>query len=230
MMPSENAPVSIAMRDFDQDLAHLDVPSREGNPFATCWTRPGALAFRFPEELNAEALIAQFASQNWRGVIVGPHGSGKSTLLATLRPLLSAAGQHVSTIVVRTRQRRLPRNFLRTALAPANPLIIVDGFEQLSRLSRAWLCWQCRQKGAGLLITSHAETCLPTLIRLQPDVELTAALVADLTRDRNSHVTSADIAASHARHGSNIRELLFDLYDRHEASRRAQRTDATIVA
>jgi hypothetical protein len=33
-------------------------------------------------------------------------------------------------------------------------------------------------------------------------------------------ITRADIAASHACHGSNVREILFDLYDRHEAGRR----------
>ena len=59
-------------------------PSRHTNPFATCWTRPGAIAFHFPPGESAEQLVARLAADNWRGEIVGPHGSGKSTLLETL--------------------------------------------------------------------------------------------------------------------------------------------------
>jgi hypothetical protein len=51
-------------------------PSRHANPFATCWTRPGALPFRFTNRGTAEQLVAKLATQNWRGAIVGPHGSG----------------------------------------------------------------------------------------------------------------------------------------------------------
>jgi hypothetical protein len=218
------------MNDYERKPELLSLPSREGNPFATCWTRPGALAFRFPDGLDAATLISQLAAQKWRGAIIGPHGSGKSTLLATLRPFTSTAGRQLSTIVVRAGQHHLPRNFLRHALACAKPLIIVDGYDTLSELNRAWLRWRCHRKGAGLLVTSHMETSLPTLVRLQVDLELAAALVAALTGHRRSTVTSADIAASHARHGSNMRELLFDLYDRHEAARRAQRTSEAGVA
>jgi hypothetical protein len=41
--------------------------------------------------------------------------------------------------------------------------------------------------------------------------------VSRLTANISSRVTAADFAASHACHGSNLRELLFALYDRHEA-------------
>src|SRR5260221_12560454 len=82
-------------------------PSRHSNPFATCWTRPGALAFRFKDGENAEQLIARMAAQGWRGEIVGPHGSGKSTLLETLKPLLVAARQ-VTAVSLRDREGRLP--------------------------------------------------------------------------------------------------------------------------
>ena len=60
-------------------------PSRHTNPFATCWTRPGAMAFQFPPGESAERLVAKLAAVGWWGEIVGPHGSGKSTLLETLR-------------------------------------------------------------------------------------------------------------------------------------------------
>jgi hypothetical protein len=37
-------------------------------------------------------------------------------------------------------------------------------------------------------------------------------------------ITPADVAASHACHGANVREIFFDLYDLHEKMRRAERT------
>src|SRR3989304_6033095 len=91
-------------------------PSRRANPFATCWTRPGAMAYRFPDGETAEQLVSQLAAANWRGEIVGPHGSGKSTLLESLKPHLVAAGRSVSAITLRDGQRRLPADVFRTSL------------------------------------------------------------------------------------------------------------------
>ena len=87
-------------------------PSRHDNPFATCWTRPGALSFRFAEGHSAEQLVAKLAAQDWQGAIVGPHGSGKSTLLETLVPRLHAAGLRLHAVTLRDGQRRLPHGFL----------------------------------------------------------------------------------------------------------------------
>jgi hypothetical protein len=143
---------------------------------------------------------------------------------------LSAAGRQVTSIALRGGERRLPRQALQRALSLPQPLVIVDGYEQLSRLGRAALRWQCRRSAAGLLVTSHSATGLPLLVRLQPDFQLVELLVAELTHLRQSAVTPADIVASHACHGSNIRELLFDLYDRHEAACRATRTGMASVA
>jgi energy-coupling factor transporter ATP-binding protein EcfA2 len=205
-------------------------PSRHGNPFATCWTKPGAIAFRFADGECAEQVVARLAGQNWWGEVLGPHGSGKSTLLETLRPLLSAAGRQVTMISLRDRQRRLPRRFLRGALSLPNPLVIVDGYDQLSRLSRAWLRWICQRASAGLLITSHGSTGLRPLIHLEPNLMLVEKLVTELTQFRPTTITRADVAASHACRGSNVRELLFDLYDRHEAAGNANRTGAAAIA
>jgi hypothetical protein len=82
----------------------------------------------------------------------------------------------------------------------------------------------CRRQAAGLLVTSHAPTGLPTLITLAPDRLLIDRLIADLCAGVSTAVTPNDVAASHACHGSNVREILFDLYDRHERLRRMPRT------
>jgi energy-coupling factor transporter ATP-binding protein EcfA2 len=201
-------------------------PSRFGNPFATCWTRPGAMTFHFPAGHGVGELLQQLASNNWRGAILGPHGSGKSTLLETLKLLLRDAGRTVSSISLRDSQRSLPHGSLRDSLASSLPVVIVDGYEKLSLASRAWLHWRCRRASAGLIVTSHAPTCLPTLIELKPSRALVDQLIADLATRAPTCVTAADVAASFACHGSNVRELLFSLYSLHESRSRRERTAA----
>jgi hypothetical protein len=195
-------------------------PSRGINPFATCWTNPGALRFRFSACQTAEQLVAQLAAQQWRGAIIGPHGSGKSTLLETLKPAIVAAGRNVQSISLRDGQRRLPRRFFKTWSRVSNLLVIIDGYEQLGWPARLLLWFRCRAAGTGLLVTSHSAVRIPTLVWLSPNRQLVEQLVDDLCAEVSTTITRADIAASHACHGSNVREILFDLYDRHEERRR----------
>jgi hypothetical protein len=211
----------------------LTAPSRHDNPFATCWTRPGAMTFQFDDGLGARALLEKLAAQGWRGAIVGPHGCGKSTLLATLKPGLQAAGFRLHSIGLRDGQRRLPIEFLSSINRQAGntcAIAIVDGYEQLGWLERVRLSLRCRRAACGLLVTSHRPTWIPMLVRLAPTEQLVQQLVGELTSRVSTKVTSADVAASYARHGSNVREMFFDLYDRHEALRRSQRRSIASAA
>ncbi len=192
------------------------IPSRQTNPFASCWTRPGTIPFQFPADVSPEILLNDLAAANWWGEIVGAHGSGKSTLLESLKPWLVAAGRSVSAFTLRDGERRLPPDFLRTACTAPRPLVIIDGYEQLSMIYRLYLRNCCRRASAGLLITSHVRVGLPLLFHTQPNFALATLLVSNLTAHISSPIGIADIAASHACHGSNVRELLFALYDRHE--------------
>jgi energy-coupling factor transporter ATP-binding protein EcfA2 len=179
------------------------------------------LAFRFEDSQSLEQLVAKLAAQNWWGQILGPHGSGKSTLLAALIPALSAAGRRIRKIELSDRSRRLPRN-----LSPPSggDIIVVDGFEELNWLARLRLKWRCRLADAGLLVTTHVPMGLPTLVQLSPGPRLIEQLVSDLCAHVPSSITCDDVAASHASHGSNVREIFFELYDRHERLRRTIRT------
>jgi len=207
-------------------LPTQEPPSRYANPFATCWTRPGAMAFRFPRGKSAERLVAELAASDWQGEIIGPHGSGKSTLLDTLIPHFVAAGRSVALVTLHDGQRRLPARWLDKSLASSRPLVIIDGWEQLTWLSRRIVRRRCCRASAGLLVTSHAATGLPLLFRTQPTRELVDELVSALTARIPSPITESDVAASHACRGSNLRELLFLLYDRHEQLSAAGRAAA----
>jgi hypothetical protein len=213
---------------FEVTESRSSAPSRRDNPFATCWTMPGALPFYFQNGQSVEQLVATLAGQNWCGQIIGPHGSGKSTLLAALIPALVAAGRDVREIRLHDRMRALPRDV--TTIDSARALIVVDGFEQLGRLARHLLKRSSRRAGTGLLVTAHAAVGLPTLIQLSPSPHLIEELVDQLCGQVHSGVSRADVAASHASHGSNVREIFFELYDRHEQMRRALRTAAADTA
>src|SRR4051812_2245101 len=192
-------------------------PSRLDNPFATCWTRPGALPFRFAGDVNADLLVAKLAAQNGWGAIIGPHGSGKSTLLESLKGALPARGYDVYAICLRTGQRTLPSAFAeRLSACDSSSMIIIDGYEQLGPWERWRLHRRVRRQRTGLLVTSHQPTGIPELITLSPDRELVEELVRALCAQVSTAVTADDIAASHACHGSNVREIFFELYDRHE--------------
>ncbi len=202
------------------------IPSRLDNPFATCWTKPGAIAFRYDDGQSAPQIVAMLAAQNWMGAIIGPHGSGKSTLIESLKPALIAAGCQVHALALHDGQRHLPRSFLSDCPthSTTRKQIVVDGFEQLRWFDRARLKWYCHRTGTGLLVTSHGPCGIRSLIHLSPDRELITQLVADLCARVSTGVTVRDISASHACHGSNVREIFFDLYDRHERLRRTSGT------
>ena len=100
---------------------------------------------------------------------------------------------------------------------------MVDGYEQLGRWTRARLVAFCRRCDCGLLATAHAPVNLPEIHRTGMDPDTIQRLVDGLQAGYPPHVAPADVAAGLARHGTNVRELLFELYDLYESRRRARR-------
>ncbi|NUQ65687.1 MAG: hypothetical protein HUU20_24720 [Pirellulales bacterium] len=199
------------------DLAPAD------NPFSARHVRPGAIPYRFPPGESSETLLARLGQAGWRGQIVGPHGSGKSTLVAALLPLVEQAGVPAVLVELHDGQRTLPVDLQRTRLAPRT-LVVVDGYEQLSILSRARLCWCCRRKRLGLLVTTHRPVRLPVLFETRTGPDLANRLVRELLAGEAEFVEPEEVSRRLEEHGGNLREVLFDLYDLYE-QRRMQRRD-----
>ena len=191
----------------------------DANPFSSCYVRPGAIPFRFSGEATAARVIDRLRQSNWWGQIVGPHGAGKSTCLATLIPDLEREGKQIDLYRLADRQRQLPPR----PDAPtwnASVLVVVDGYEQLSCWNRWQLRRKCRRYNAGLLVTTHVDLGLPTIYTACIEPSTARELVNELLR-RGSHPlppTAIDDAMS--RNHSNLREVLFELYDRYERERR----------
>ena len=213
-----------------------------GNPFTAARLRPGTIPYLFPPGEDLSSLVARLVANRGRGEIVGPHGSGKSTLLAMLAAELSARGQQIVLIELRDGQRRLPRDWQPSVEQSTMPrpesstsrvcdstagesrlpatLIFVDGFEQLGWLARWQLRRRCWQAGWGLVVTSHAPAGWPTLATTRVDLATAQAVVNRLTAGTSGQPSAAEVADAFARCGGNLREMLFDLYDRYEAQRR----------
>jgi hypothetical protein len=189
------------------------------NPFATRWTRPGAIPFDFGGESTIEELLHRFWRSDCRGEIVGAHGSGKSTLLATMVPALEAACRPVVVARMRGKRRRLtiPRRALSTLDRAA--ILVIDGYEQLTRWGRWRLLKSARRRAFGLIVTSHKPTGLPLLYRMSPNLELVKRLIGRYLPSHHDRIMTADIERAWRRHRGNVRELFFDLYDVFEARR-----------
>ncbi len=189
------------------------------NPFCTRRIRPGGLPFIFPPGQDAETLVARLRKNGWWGEITGAHGTGKSALLATLIPALERAGQRTLLVELHNQERRLPLDPDRRHCLHPFTILVVDGYEQLSRFGRWRLRRLCRRRGWGLLVTAHAPVGLPELFHAVATVELAGEIVRGLLAGQACPFRTAEVAESFARRRGDLREMLFDLYDLYERRR-----------
>ncbi|MBX9787979.1 MAG: hypothetical protein K2Y37_03610 [Pirellulales bacterium] len=216
------------------------LPAR--NPFAASRLAPGQIAYLFPPGDDLPALVSRLEQFGGQGQIVGPHGSGKSTLLAMLAADLRAAGHRVALIELHDGQRRLPAGWVaetsgnKRRVIESNTtdvhdgavcrsrlpdtLVFVDGYEQLGWLARWQLKRRRRRCGWGLVVTSHEPAGWPTLALTRVDRDVAQAVVAALASGFPLRPSADDVAAAFGRCGGDLREMLFDLYDRYEARQR----------
>ena len=192
----------------------------DSNPFSTRFIRPGAIPYLFAEGESARTLVEKLRRQHWHGQITGAHGSGKSTLLVALLPALESVGRKVILLSLHQGQPRLPP--LDRESIGATTQLVIDGFEQLSWWSRWRVHSLCRRRGAGLLVTAHAELGLPTIYRTQPSEALALRVVNALLPSDDRAIAPSDVSRAYDTSGGNLRETLFALFDVYQTRTRAQ--------
>jgi energy-coupling factor transporter ATP-binding protein EcfA2 len=201
--------------------SHASLTSAVSNPFATRFTRPGAVAFRFPVDKSIETIRHRLQSNRWCGQIVGPHGSGKTTLLRTLDNYWQPWDRQTVTVTLRDGHARLPLSIRRMICWTDRSQLIVDGYERLGLISRFRLALCQRLARFGLMITAHRDLGFPTIWRTSTDTRLAVQLVRELAGDQ---VAERETLAAFHRVDGNIREMFFNLYDSiHQLEARTRR-------
>src|SRR5262249_12437453 len=92
----------------------------------------------------------------------------------------------------------------------------IDGYEQLGFLHRWRLSRMCRRLHWGLLVTAHEDrrvNRIPIIFRTQSDLATMQFLVDRVLPAHGGVVRPDDVAAEFTRHGGNVREAFFSLYD-----------------
>ncbi|WP_339746465.1 hypothetical protein [uncultured Rubinisphaera sp.] len=191
-------------------MSHAFQPARY-NPFAT------EHLLRIPylfQNSSLDELIERFEQMGSRGALVGPEGHGKTTLQEAIAAEYERRGVKTHWIRVSRDCPHLPKGIFEqlAELTAPEDLILFDGVEQISRL--AW--WRFRRTlkpGQACLITTHTPGWFPTLHDCVTDCLLLREIIARLPVS-DIQIDSAEIDEIWLKHHGDLRQSLFDLYDR----------------
>jgi hypothetical protein len=180
------------------------------NPFAV--SRIHALGY-IPFTVSMEALMQRLMEFNYTAAIVGPHGSGKTTLLEELEKKLQNNGVRTEAVFF-SDDIRLPWKTVldKAASLPAGGVLFFDGACHVSRWRWRQLRQQANRQKFGLVITSHDEGMLPTLVNCRPQPDILIELVKRLIDDIDPQLHAECVKLFQA-HQGNIRDCLRQLYD-----------------
>lgn len=193
------------------------------NPFSSRFTHPDKMDFQFAPGPRLQQIMYRLWDTDCWGEIVGPHGSGKSTLIALLVKQANRFGISPHLFSLHDKQRAMPTGWKQDVWDQFEPgrktMVIVDGFEQLSRFARWRLRRTCSLKKWGLLVTAHTTVDLPTLYRTATSMQLTLLLVDSLQQGSPLSISPAQIEQAYQRHNGNLRLVFHDLFDQYERLR-----------
>ncbi len=99
-------------------------------------------------------------------------------------------------------------------------IMLIDGFDSLGWLARTSFTRFCRRYQFGMLVATHRDLNLPTLYESRPNFSSFAAVVRQLQRGFPIHLSFEQIRDAYDSCFPNLRESLFQLYDRYEQQRR----------
>jgi hypothetical protein len=181
------------------------------NPFRS--ERLLALRYRLSDDEWA-ALIERLEALGNRAALVGARGAGKTTLLRDIGARLEARGFAVARIRLNEAAPSVSgRGWV--DLARARGFVLLDGAERLG--AARWRAFSVlTRRAAGIVVTSHEPSRLPTLTVCETSAELLAGLAEELLGERPPWL-DATARTLFEKHAGNLREALRDLYDRYAA-------------
>ena len=193
------------------------------NPFSTRFTRPGKIEPRdcSGQPLAILQLLKQLHDCGGTAAIQGPHGSGKTTLLVHIAGELQQRGGLAASLRLRS-WRDAPAVFFAIARSRPGSTVCLDSWEKIGCIAGWLVRMAARIFQCGLLVTSHRRTGLPVLVESATTRELLASIVCQLpdhSRWSSSLIKESDIEEAFSKCGGNVRESLYELYDRFEHRR-----------
>ncbi|MEO1498487.1 MAG: hypothetical protein AAFV43_15190 [Planctomycetota bacterium] len=176
-------------------------PSRDSNPFSTCWTGTQSAEYVVSAGPSIDRLLARLEQVDWRGQILGPHGAGKSILLRELRN--------------RCRRQRVR---------------CVEGFEKLPEWRRRMLVAKWRITRQRVVVTTHERQLgLPIVARVRPSERVLESLFLHHTVGRVTPVSLGDARAAYRSKGGDLRAVWLELHLLHECRSRGVKPIACTV-
>lgn len=203
------------------------VPVPIVNPFATRFTRPGRIEplDGMGRSADVERLLGRLRSLGGTAAIVGPHGSGKSTLLVHLADALERRGERVGRVRLHS-WRDASSAWTAIRRSRAGGIVCIDSWECIGFGVRSMMRLAARLSGCDLLVTAHHGTGMPELTRCGTSASLLRSILAALPDHDawfGAWISEADVEAAFVRHEGNLREALYELYDRFEVCARHAR-------
>lgn len=153
---------------------------------------------------NVHDIYHSWRRADYRGEIVGHHGCGKTTLFLELLTLARAQGE-IATVCTFRRESGLIQQDCSLRLSEPELCHFIDGADLMSAASRALI------RNLRVLCTSHYSLGLPEIYRCTTTPELLRSLIESLT---SVDVGAASAAKLFQRHGGNLRDVFWELYDR----------------
>ncbi len=193
------------------------------NPFSTRYIQPGAISYECFDGGSVPRLADRIVNlPSKRGGIIGPHGSGKSTLVASLVSEIRSIRPESQIHQLRFSTDQSASRSLCKSVRGWTPgsIAILDGYEQLKFWSRVLVERTARSRSICILATAHQpirgfETIWETSVNESSSQWVVEKLLQqfgspDAIREL---LQSEDWARSREKHGQNLRESLFDMYD-----------------
>ncbi|MEX0668950.1 MAG: hypothetical protein WD060_00625 [Pirellulales bacterium] len=203
----------------------VDAPSAArrlpSNPFSTRFTRPGSIAPLDPsgQPLDLDALVDRLPAPGGCSAITGPHGHGKTSLLVAILANAGARGRPTTLVRVASPSDAWEVLAMLAGTAPKT-IVGIDGWDRIRFALMPVLRLVAAYRGASLLVTTHRPGRLPVVARCETSRGLLSAIV-DRLPDHGGVIDAVDIDDAFSRHRGNVREALYDLYDRFERRMRS---------